>query len=556
MEVFKIALSLINSLSLMFVITFLLSKTNSFKNLFLNKQNTFYNKIFLTIIFGLFGIFGTYYGFPIDGAIANSRAIGVVVAGLLGGPFVGIGAGLIAGIHRWAIDIGGFTALACMISTIVGGVIGSIAYKYKDKVQDKWLLGFYTTLFAELLQMAIILIVARPYNLAISVVSKVSIPMTLVNSMGVALFIILLENIYKDQQKEAAMQSELALKIADQTLPILRNGINRETALDTCNIIYSIAKIDAVAITKGSEILAHIGIGSDHHLYGEKIKTIATQVVLDTKKSIIVKNQTEIGCLNKTCKLNSAIIVPLIKKDQVIGVLKIYKTKENGISSVDVQLAEGLAKLFSTQIELAEIDYNAKLLSKAELKALQAQINPHFLFNTLNTIVSMCRINPEMARKLLINLGIFLRESFKEKEDIVDIISEIKHVEAYLEIEKARFGEKLNVVYNITSSNFQVPHLILQPLVENAVKHGIYPKKEGGTISIIVDDSENNYNIKVEDNGVGFEHPIQQPTNNGIGIKNIDKRLRSIYGNEYGLKIESKRNLGTKILVNIPKRSA
>jgi len=556
MEALKIALSLINSLSLMFVITFLLSKTSSFKNLFLNKQNTFYNKIFLAIIFGLFGIFGTYYGFPIDGAIANSRAIGVVVAGLLGGPFVGIGAGLIAGIHRWAIDIGGFTALACMISTISEGIIGGIAYKYKNKVKKKWVLGFYVTILAEILQMIVIAVVAKPYTSAIILVGKIAIPMTLVNSIGVALFIILLESIYKEQEREAAIQSELALKIADKTLPILRNGINRETALATCNIIYSIAKVDAVAITEGSEILAHIGIGSDHHLPGEMIKTSATKTVLDTKKSIIVKNQNEVGCLNQTCKLNSAIIVPLIKKDHVIGVLKIYKIKENGISSIDVQLAEGLAKLFSTQIELAEIDYNTKLLAKAELKALQAQINPHFLFNALNTIVSMCRINPEMARKLLINLGNFLREGFKEKEDIVDIISEIKHVEAYLAIEKARFGEKLNVIYNINSINFQVPHLILQPLVENAVKHGIYPKKEGGTISIVVEENGDNYSIKVEDNGVGFEHPLEQPTNHGIGIKNIDKRLRSIYGTEYGLKIESKKSLGTKILVNIPKRSA
>lgn len=556
MEIFKIALGLVNSLSLMFVITFILSKTPSFKNLVLNERNTFYNKVFLTIIFGLFGIFGTYYGFRIDGAIANSRAIGVVVAGLLGGPFVGIGAGLIAGIHRWVIDIGGFTALACMLSTICEGIMGSIAYKYKNKVKKKWLLGFYITILAEILQMFIISVVSKPYAAAINLVSKIAIPMTLINSMGVALFIILLESIYKEQQREAALQSELALRIADKTQAILRNGINTETALATCNIIYSVAKVDAVAITKGSEILAHVGIASDHHVPGEMIKTSATKNVLDMKKSIIVENKSEIGCSNKNCQLNSAIITPLVKKDEVIGVLKIYKLKENGISTVDIQLAEGLAKLFSTQIELAEIDHNAKLLSKAELKALQAQINPHFLFNALNTIVSMCRIDPEIARKLLINLGNFLRESFKEQEDMVDIDKEIKHVEAYLEIEKARFGEKLNVIYHVNSRNFKVPHLILQPLVENAVKHGIYPKKEGGTISVTVEENDENYNIEVKDDGIGFQEAFEKPTNNGIGIKNIDKRLRTIYGDEYGLKIESQQSLGTKVLFNIPKRSA
>ncbi len=555
MDIFKISVDLLNSISLIFLITFLLSKTYPFKNLILNKKNSIKNKIFLIIIFSLFGIFGTYYGFPIEGAIANSRAIGVVVAGLFGGPFVGIGAGLIAGIHRWAIDIGGFTAFACMVSTIFEGVLGSIGYKYRNKVKRKWLLGFNITVIAEILQMIIVIIVAKPFEQAIILVSKIIIPMTIMNSIGVSLFIILLENIYKDQQKEAAMQSQLALKIADKTLPILRNGINRKTALTTCNIIYSVAKVDAVAITTGSEILAHVGIGSNHHLPGESIKTIATKTVLETGESIIVDTHSKIGCSDKSCQLKSTIITPLIKKNEVIGVLKIYKTKEKDISSIDIQLAEGLAKLFSTQIELAEIDCNAKLLSRAELKALQAQINPHFLFNALNTIVSMIRINPEMARKLLINLGNFLRESFKEKEDIVDINNEIKHIEAYLEIEKARFGSKLNVEYDINCSNFNVPHLILQPLVENAVKHGIYPKKEGGTISIIINDDNKNYNIIIEDDGVGFDNHFNKPTHYGIGIKNIDKRLRSIYGNKYGLKIESEKSLGTKAIVTIPKRS-
>lgn len=556
MDIYLIGLSLLNSISLMFLITFILSKTNPFKNLILNRRNTFRNKVFLAIIFSLFGIFGTYYGFPIEGAIANSRVIGVMVGALLGGPFVGITAGVIAGVHRWAIDIGGFTSLACMISTIIGSIIGSIAHRYKEKVKEKWILGFYITVLAELIQMLIVAVVAKPYSAAILLVSKIILPMTLMNSMGVALFLILFENIFKEQEREAAIQSELALKIADKTLPILRNGINYETALDTCNIICSMAKVDAVAITNGAEILAHVGLGSDHHLAGEMIQTKATKTVLATKKSIIVENQNQIGCPNKNCKLSSAIIVPLIKKDKVLGVLKIYKKNKNGISDIDIQLAEGLAKLFSTQIELAEIDYNANLLSKAELKALQAQINPHFLFNALNTIVSMCRINPEMARKLLINLGDFLRESFKEKEDIVDINNEIKHVEAYLEIEKARFGEKLNVVYDISDYNFKVPHLILQPLVENAVKHGIYPKKDGGTIFIIVEESGDNYNINVRDNGIGFEHPLDRPTNHGIGIQNIDKRLKSIYGPEYGLKIESKKGFGTDVLVRIPKRGA
>lgn len=556
MEIIRIALNLVNSLSLMFVIAFLLSKTKAFKNLFFSENNLIRHKVFIAIIFGIFGIFSTYNGFPVDGAIANSRAIAVIVAGLLGGPIAGIGAGLIAGIHRWAIDIGGFTALACALSTVTEGLVGSIGYKYSKKTKQKWFLGFVITVFAEILQMMIILVVAKPFSAAMNLVNKISIPMTLINSIGVAIFIILLESIYREQQREAAIQSELALKIADQTLPILRNGINRETALAACNIIYNVAKVDAVAITKGTEILAHVGVGSDHHLPGEDIKTYATKVALEKEELFIANESEAIACSNDNCLLKSAVIAPLTKKEKIIGVLKIYKTKENAITKVDVQLAEGLAKLFSTQIELAEIDYNSKLLSKAELKTLQAQINPHFLFNALNTIASVCRIDPETSRKLLINLGNFFREGFRNNSDIVDIINEINHIEAYLEIEKARFGDKLKVQYDIHCNSFQLPHLILQPLVENAVKHGIYPKKEGGTIKIRTDENIDTYSIQIEDDGVGFDYSANNYTEDGIGIKNVDKRLRSMYGDEFGLQIDSKRNLGTKISINIPKRSA
>lgn len=556
MDHFSITVSLVNNISLMFLITFLLSRTTSFRNIVSNRQNTFRNKVFLAIIFSLFGIFGTYYGFPIEGAIANSRVIGIMVGGLLGGPFVGMSAGIVSGIHRWAIDIGGFTSLACMLSTIMEGIVGSIAYKYRERFKRKWLLGFFITLFTEVIQMVIILFVAKPYNAAVNLVRIIAVPMILMNSLGVTLFLILIEGIYNEQKREASIQSELALNIAEKTLPYLRNGMNQETALATCNIIHSMVKVDAVAMTKSTEILAHVGIGSDHHLPGKIIQTSATKTVLNTGKSIIVESRKEIGCLNKACKLNSAVIVPLLKKSKVIGVLKIYKTEKNAITNMDLKLAEGLAKLFSTQIELAEVDYKARLLSRAELKALQAQINPHFLFNALNTIVSMIRIDPEVARKLLINLSNYLRENFKEKDDIVDIDRELKHIKAYLEIEKARFGERLNVIYQINSSNFKIPNLILQPLVENAVKHGIYPKKGKGTIVIIVDEEENNYIIKVEDNGVGFHPELKQTTNHGIAIKNINKRLQSIYGEDYGLKINSKKNIGTKILVKIPKGSA
>ncbi|MDP3488163.1 MAG: LytS/YhcK type 5TM receptor domain-containing protein, partial [Bacillota bacterium] len=250
---------LVNSLSLMFVITFLMSLTKPFRKTMYGDTPRLISKLLLAVVFGSIGILGTYYGFPVDGAIANSRAVPIVAAGLIAGPIAGIGAGIIAGAHRYAIDIGGFTAFACMISTIVEGVIGASAHKLFVRTGKRWFVGFWATVIAEVMQMSIILWIARPYDLAWALVEKIGAPMIIVNAVGVALFVLLYETIYKDREREAAVQSQLALRIAEKTLPILRQGFTQDTALETCKIILAEAEVDAVAMASCKEILAHVG---------------------------------------------------------------------------------------------------------------------------------------------------------------------------------------------------------------------------------------------------------------------------------------------------------
>ncbi|HOO12782.1 MAG TPA: histidine kinase, partial [Bacillota bacterium] len=227
------------------------------------------------------------------------------------------------------------------------------------------------------------------------------------------------------------------------------------------------------------------------------------------------------------------------------------------------ELALGLAQLFSTQLELSKIEEQSRLLAKAELKALQAQINPHFLFNALNTIVSYCRISPGTARKLLIDLGDILRSSLGHYGENIDLYTEIKNIKSYLNIEKARFGSRLNVKFRIQEDlNCKIPPLLLQPLVENSIKHGLAPKEEGGTVVIGVSSGEGGIHIYVEDDGVGFETGslLAQEEEGGaykkIGLRNIDKRLKNMYGSDYGLKIESQKGKGTRISMFIPDYSA
>lgn len=544
---------LINSLSLMFVIAFLLSLTKPFRKTMYSQAPGLWSKLLLAVIFGAFGILGTYYGFPVDGAIANSRAVAVVAAGLLAGPVAGIGAGIIAGVHRYAIDIGGFTAVACMISTIVEGVVGALAHRYFLRTHKRWFVGFWATVVAEVLQMSIILWWARPYELAWELVEKIGAPMIIINAVGVSLFVVLLESIYRDRDREAALQAQLALRIAEETLPILRQGFTHDTAHKACEIIYRAAKVDAVAIASPKEILAHVGEGADHHLPGAPAQTDLTSLALKSGITLAALSAKEIACHHAGCKLQSAVIVPLFSGRLVIGVLKLYRTHSGVISSADCELAEGIAKLFSTQLELAEKDRKEKLFARAELTALQAQINPHFLFNALNTIVSFCRTEPETARNLLLNMGDFLRMSFVANSDYVTLSKELEHVEAYLEIEKARFGQRLKVEYDLHSADFNLPPLILQPLVENAVRHGILPAAHGGVLRIESRAIDNYYVITVADNGVGFDVTNVVMTGTGIGLGNVDKRLRNLYGAENGLLITSRIGQGTICTVRIPK---
>lgn len=559
MVILGIMMSLINKLGIIIILAVIISKIGIFKKIITKKDVTIVDKIILSIVFGAIGIMGTYSSVPVNGALANTRIVGVMVGALLGGPIVGFLAGLIAGVHRFLIDIWGFTALACGISTVVEGLIGGYAYYYIINKKNKWYYAFYFGIFAEIVQMLIILIIARPFASALALVKIILFPMVIVNSLGIAIFIGIIENIYLEQEKIAASQAEKALKIANLTLPFLRKGLNFQVAQKVVDIIYNIVDVAAVAITDTHQILAHKGLGEDHHLSGSNILTQVTRSVIDSRNYKIISKKKDIDCDVKSCKLKSAIVVPLKQQDIVVGTLKLYRQEENSITSLDVELALGLAQLFSTQLELSRLDYQEKLLVESELKNLQAQINPHFLFNAINTIVSFIPIDSSKAKTLLISLADLFRKSLKNRQELVDLTTELEHIASYLEIERARFGDKLKVNYQLEEGlNCQLPPLILQPIVENAVIHGILPKNIGGSITIKSKQKSQDIILEVIDDGVGMEwEPLnrlidEENDNKSIGIKNVNKRLVNLYGEDYCLTVDSKINEGTCVQIRIP----
>ncbi|HET7386527.1 MAG TPA: histidine kinase, partial [Nocardioidaceae bacterium] len=228
-----------------------------------------------------------------------------------------------------------------------------------------------------------------------------------------------------------------------------------------------------------------------------------------------------------------------------------------------VRAAEEVADWVSGQLELAELDASRTRLMEAEVRALRAQISPHFVYNSLTAIASFVRTDPERARELLLEFAEFTRHSFRRHGEFTTLAEELGSIERYLVLEKARFGDRLTVTLRVAPEVLpvKVPVLSLQPLVENAVRHGLERKPGVGRVTIIADDADREAVISVEDDGVG-EDPERvrralagDEDMDSIGLGNVDERLRTTYGDEYGLVVETAPGAGTKVTVRVPKYS-
>jgi two-component system, LytTR family, sensor kinase len=203
-----------------------------------------------------------------------------------------------------------------------------------------------------------------------------------------------------------------------------------------------------------------------------------------------------------------------------------------------------------------------RLLLEARLDALQRQINPHFLFNTLNSIASLVRVKPEMARTMTVKLANILRELLKEHDTYVPLSQELRFTDDYLDIEVVRFGaDKLRVEKDIDPQTLDVlvPSILLQPLIENSIKHGLEPRIHGGTVTLRSRMDGGRVMIEVSDDGVGM---VQQPqsalkrTGNGIGMKNVRERLEVLYGADAQFTVVSNPGRGTRVSIELPAQTA
>lgn len=544
---FKLISHLFNNLGYIIAIAFFFTKLKRAKDIFTHKKYSKKDVFILSCFFSILAIIGTYTGVDYRGAIVNVRNIGVVVGGILAGPEVGILAGFIAGLHRLFIDVDPITTIPCATATMIGGFITAYLYK-KCNEKNFYLYGFLGGFLVENLSMLLILVMGKDFELAKDIVSNIYFPMILANAVGVSIVLLIIQDIIEEKDIIAGKQAKLSLEIANKTLPYFRNG---ESLNEVCKIISDSLGAKAVVITNEKYITASYSTSEDFKIAHTDIKSEVTKKVLKTGKICIIGQCDDVKYFQcVTGKIKSCIISPLFQGDKVSGTLKIYfDTKEN-VTASNQYLVEGLSLLISTQLELSSVENLKTMAKEAELKALQTQINPHFLFNALHTTSFFVRKDPNKAREIIIDLSTYLRYNLENSCKLVPLEMELEQVKAYFNIEKARFGDKisLNIDVDENIKNISIPSLIIQPLVENSIKHGLLKKREGGFVNIIAKKENKGCLITIEDNGVGIDQKIidnlDDRIDKNIGLKNVHNRIKLIYGK--GLVVE-KLETGTKI---------
>ncbi|AWB46853.1 sensor histidine kinase [Paenibacillus sp. CAA11] len=545
-------LQLFERAALLLICLFFLTRIARFRELLQKRTFSRQELTIVTLIFSAFAIFGTYSGINVEGSLVNVRIIAIMSGGILFGPWVGGITGIVSGIHRYFIDIHGVTSIPCLITSIAAGFVSGFIH-LKIAKRHRWSAGIVAGMVCEGLTMLLILLLAEPPELGADIVSRIAAPMIL-GQINVGLIVLLVQSVEGEKEKVAAQQAKLALDIANKTLPYFRS-INRNSLNTICSIIREEIGADAVAITDTRYILAYVGLGEEKYNIGHEIITEATKRTISSGE-ITINNK---GADERTPEIQSLIIIPLKEKGEVTGTLKIYYSKAHKITYSIEAMAVGLSQMISTLMEVSRVEQIKEMANKAEIKALQTKINPHFLFNALNAIASSIRINPDKARELIINLSGYLRFNLELNDDLIDIKKELQQVRDYVEIEMARFGNKLNVIYNIDDVEVRIPSLLIQPLVENAIVHGILKGKGSGTVTITVRDVGDRVRISIADSGVGIREEIIQNVytgempSNHIGLFNVHQRVQMIYGE--GLKIR-RTNPGTEIYFYIDKETS
>jgi two-component system LytT family sensor kinase len=346
------------------------------------------------------------------------------------------------------------------------------------------------------------------------------------------------------------------LHTASLAAPHLRDGLTPTGATRAARHLRALLGTPAVALTAGGRVLSWDGTGAGDH--AAAAADHAAEVMQGGRA--VVLSPARVACTDPACPVQHAVVVPLVADGRVVGALAAYVERP---SAGLVRAAEEVAAWVSANLELAELDRSRTRAIEAELRALRAQISPHFVYNSLNAIASFVRTDPDRARDLLLEFADFTRYAFRRGGEFTSLADELSNVERYLVLEKARFGERLDVRLRVAPEVLQVaiPFLSVQPLVENAVRHGLEGREGVGHVTLVAEDVGTEALISVEDDGVGSDPDdvrrvlAGESDADSVGLGNVDSRLRQVFGDDAGLVVETAPGAGTKVSFRVPKYS-
>lgn len=371
-----------------------------------------------------------------------------------------------------------------------------------------------------------------------------------------------------DPDSVRARQTDLMLRISNAMVDLMSEGMTTQAAQRICEMLLPRTAAIAVAITDTTTILGYAGYREAENPQGSVIRTQATHDTLEDGITRLLYTPAEIGLPDGAKLIKAAIIVPIKYADEIIGTLKFYYRSAGRITETQKSIARGLGKLLSTEIAASKLEEQRELATSMELKMLQSQINPHFLFNTINTIASLIRTDPAKARELLREFAVFYRSTLENSQDQISLAVELEQTLRYFSFEVARFGEdRLAMHVDLESrvstgdhnvEDMMVPPFLLQPIVENAVKHAM-PAQGKLTISIEAVSEGDDILLLISDDGVGMNKEtcdsIMNPestTGLGIAVKNVHDRMYGFFGVDARMIVESKVGEGTRVTLRFP----
>ncbi|MBE3595535.1 MAG: histidine kinase [Hydrogenibacillus sp.] len=531
------------------------------------------------VFYGLFGVLGTALGVVYDGdawwlvsgpiigkvspsaVIVDLAPIAVAIGGLIGGPWVGVGAGSIA--SAYGLSIGGAVALPLALANVLSGLFaGGMSHFFGGPRLVAPARALFIGIFLPILEIGAVLIGLGDAPYAVRWADQVGLPLVTVTSTALAAFSAIIVGAQQALWQASALKMRQAIGFVEKALPHLSIDDAEHRAEHIARLLFDELDVSAVLITDRRRVLAVAGETAENRSFrrGAAIDHPAARRALAERRQVVD---------------GRSVYVPIEQGERVIGLVILVFDRPEAVGPLEAAMAQGLGSLMSKQLSAIETERLRTLAREAELKALQAQIHPHFLFNTLNMIHALIRIDPDRARHATVQLGHFLRYVLgRSARQEVTLAEELLFVQAYADIVQARFPGRyaiqVEIEPGIDTGRIVLPPMTVQPLVENSIRHGLAERTENGEVRLSIRrDPACGYRIVVADNGVGFavdrlqalkgisRRPAERRSasgqqESGIGLANVDARLRHRFGPRARLRIGNRPEGGAEVAFCVP----